>query len=571
MKPKHSIPHAIAQRMFLAFERSFTVFTHLTREAKTAFEQNDWENLNDISDQRFDVYEDNLRDAVALCTKALNSDTCGLNFWSELKTEYQKLLPHHPQFELAETFYNSVVGRVSQHTLLNNDDMFMHSTRCHLPGYRRQQILHQIAPLDSPLETIQQLHEVFYWDAPFVNLSRDTKRIISAFKRSMGVKKWSKIYSIDVLRSVFYRNRQAFIVGRVCHEHNTTPFVLALCKRDDGAIFLDAVLLNKRYISALFGFARSSFLVDTPCPAETVWFLRTILNNKPAHELYSALGYYKHGKTEFFRSFNEHINQSREQFELTPGIPGLVMAVFHLPSYPVVFKLIRDEFPESKPFDRSHVESRYRLIKRHDKVGRMADTSEYINFQLPLDRVSEAVLNELKETCSNQLLIVGNTLTIKHLYIERKMTPLNLYLQQPHSPQTLREIIDDLGATIKDIGRAKLFPGDMLQKNFGVTRHYRVIFYDYDEITSLNDRYFRPLPDMSDPFAADALSVGPEDVFPEQFKHFIVTHPDHKALLQAMHPEIFDYQFWRRLQKESKQGAISHVLPYPGSIRYPQD
>lgn len=560
--------HRVAQRMFLAFERSFVVFTQLTRRAAFAFSKQDWQQLDSLSKQRIDVYEDNLKDAVRICQDALDDQQCGLNFWQSLKQEYQKLLPHHPQFELAETFYNSVIGRVCQHSRLNNDDMFVTSTRCHLPGYRRQRVMHQLIPDAEPVSTVANIFALYPLTAPFENTYRDNKRVVRCFLRHMGKHQFNDIYRVDLLRSVFYRNQQGFIVGRVCHGKQTTAFVIALATTDEGELYVDTVLLDKRHISALFGFARASFFVDTPCPAETVWFLRSLLPNKPSHELYSALGYYKHGKTEFYRDFALHLNHSQDLFELAPGIPGLVMAVFHLPSYDVVFKIIRDEFPESKPITKQDVKTRYHTIKRHDKVGRMADTSEYVNFQLPLDRVSNQVLNDLKTTCPSQLTIIGNTLTIQHLYIERRMTPLNLYLQKPMSDSHTRDVIDDLGTTIKEIAAAKLFPGDMLQKNFGITRHSRVIFYDYDEICPLVERDFRDLPSQDDPFAMDCLSVGPSDVFPEQFKHFIVTQPKHKKLLIEMHPEIFQASYWQSVKQSAKNNLSIVTLPYPKQLSF---
>lgn len=562
--------HKIAQKMFLAFERSFTVFTRLTRQSQAAFEDNDWSTIQSLSQQRIDVYESNLEEAVALCQHGLNDNLCGLNFWQELKLEFQTLLPYHPQFELAETFYNSVLGRVCQHARQLNDEMFIMPTRCHLPGYRRQRILLQMTTETTPHVTLEQLFSKFQWQCSFENKQRDQHRIITAFREHLGIENCQKIFRIDLLKAPLYRNQQAYIVGKVCFQRETAPFVIALSKNEDKSLYVDTVLLKKRHISALFGFARAPFLVDTPCPAETVLFLKTILHKKPTHELYSTLGYYKHSKTEFYRAFIDKLERNDEQFELTPGIPGLVMAVFHLPSFNVVFKIIRDVFPESKSITHEQVRQRYQIIKRHDKVGRMADTSEYVNFQLPLNKVSAQLLTELKTTCNNQIKIIGNKLIIKHLYIERKMTPLNLFLQQPLTNETLHDVIDDLGATIKQIAKAQLFPGDMLQKNFGVTRHGRVIFYDYDEICPIAERNFRALPSNDDPYGIDTLSVGPEDVFPEQFKHFIVTAPNHKKLLMQLHPEIFDYRYWQSLKMQTQFNPQT-VLPYPETIRFDKD
>jgi isocitrate dehydrogenase kinase/phosphatase len=270
----------------------------------------------------------------------------------------------------------------------------------------------------------------------------------------------------------------------------------------------------------------------------------------------------------FYRNFLKHLDETDDHFEAAPGIRGLVMMVFHLPSYGAVFKIIKDEFAESKKITREHVKACYRLVKISDRVGRMADTHEYVNFRFPLNRVAPELLEELQRTCASSLEIEGDELIIKHLYAERKMTPLNIYLNEEQDPDKVRHAINELGLCIKQIALANIFPGDMLHKNFGITRHGRVIFYDYDEICLMSERNFRELPKSDDPYAIDTLSVAPNDVFPEQFEHFIVGKRPLKMLLKELHGDLMTPEYWRSLQAIAARGEVQHFTPYHESKRF---
>jgi isocitrate dehydrogenase kinase/phosphatase len=352
--------------------------------------------------------------------------------------------------------------------------------------------------------------------------------------------------------------------------NETMPFVIALQTNQQNQLFVDALLTEKKDLSVVFGFARSYFMADTQYPAEIVAFLQELLPHKKHFELYISLGFYKHGKTVFYRNFLLHLDNSKDQFCIAPGIRGLVMAVFHLPSYGVVFKIIKDEFAESKKITREFVKDRYRLVKTSDRVGRMADTHEYVNFRLPIERVDPNLLKELQDSCNSSIELTDTEVIIKHLYIERKMTPLNLFLQQQQNKEKIRQAIDELGLCIKQIALANIFPGDMLHKNFGITRHGRVIFYDYDEICYMHERNFRTIPKSDDPYALDTLSVAPNDVFPEQFEHFIIGKKEFKDILKELHGDLMTAEYWRKVQDIAATGIIQNFTPYPASRRFTQ-
>jgi len=414
----------------------------------------------------------------------------------------------------------------------------------------------------------EDIFKVYRFKVAFEDYSRDIQHLEKALRQRLSQQQLATVHTAEMLKSVFYRGKAAYLVGRICMPQETLPFVIALHMNDSGTLMVDALLTERPHMSVIFGFARAYFMADTQHPAEVVAFLQELLPHKKHFELYTSLGFFKHGKTVFYRNYLQHLEHSTDKFELAPGIKGLVMAVFHLPSYGVVFKIIRDEFAESKKITREHVKDRYRLVKMTDRVGRMADTHEYVNFIFPRERFDPILLEHLLETCNSSVLINDDHIIIKHLYIERKMTPLNLYLQEESDPEKVANAVKDLGLCIKQIAFANIFPGDMLHKNFGITKTGRVIFYDYDEICYMNERVFRDLPKSDDPYALDTLSVGPSDVFPEQFEHFIVGKKHLKDLLKKYHGDLMSPAYWREVQSIAAKGNIQNFTPYPAHVRF---
>lgn len=561
----------VAYQIISGFDKSFRWFSRITKGAQQRFEEGLWAATHQATRERITIYEQSLSDVVADIYHQIEVHQQDDQFWIAMKQAYSVLLNGHPQFELAETFYNSVIGRVFRHKKIDNALMFVQPNQCFLPGRDREKVIHSFDPTTTVRQMYESIFKVYRFTIPFEDRERDIQNLDDALRQRLAQSQLESVTAVEILKSVFFRGKAAYLIGRICMPNHTMPFVIALQTNEKQALFVDALLTDRKDLSVIFGFARSYFMADTHHPAEVAAFLQELLPNKKHFELYMALGFYKHGKTVFYRNFIDHLDASTDQFEAAPGIRGLVMAVFHLPSYGVVFKIIKDEFAESKKITREHVKDRYRLVKMSDRVGRMADTHEYVNFRLPLERVSTELLDELQQVCASSLVITEHELIIKHLYIERKMTPLNLYLQQEDDETKLRSAINELGLCIKQIALANIFPGDMLHKNFGITKHGRVIFYDYDEICYMNERNFRELPKSDDPYAIDTLSVAPNDVFPEQFEHFIVGKKVFKDMLKSLHGDLMTPQYWRELQKVAASGEIQHFTPYNEAMRLPRN
>lgn len=562
-------PQSVAYAILKGFDKSFRLYCNISAAAKQRFEKAHWQECQAASKQRIDLYEQSLIETVNSIYEDFLPQQQGKSFWQQVKKHYTNLLLNHPQFELAETFFNSVIGRVFKHQFIDDKVMFVHSHRCHLVRESLSELIVTFDTSESLKTTIEAILDKFSFKVEYEDYQRDLQNMVQEIKRQLDIPTRTSITAVEMIKPTFFRGKAAYAIGRMCKPDGNIPFVIVFLLSDDKKLFIDTLLMEKRHLSVLFGFARAYFMVDYNFPAAIVAFLQELLPNKKNFELYTALGLYKHGKTVFYQNFLAHIDNSDDEFEVAPGTRGLVMQVFHLPSYGVVFKIIKDEFGESKKITRQDVIERYKLVKNHDRIGRMADTHEFENFQLPLHRIAPSLLTELQATCASSITIKENVLVIKHLYIERKMMPLNLYLAQPGlSENEIRHALEELGNTIKQIASANIFPGDMLHKNFGITRHGRVIFYDYDEVCYMSERNFRTLPTSDDPYAMDCLSVGPQDVFPQQFEHFIVGKKQFKDIFKTLHSDIFNPDYWRDIQAKTARGEIYHAAPYPEKQRF---
>ncbi|HOB94594.1 MAG TPA: bifunctional isocitrate dehydrogenase kinase/phosphatase, partial [Aquabacterium sp.] len=481
------------------------------------------------------------------------------------------------QPELAETFFNSVTTKILHHRYFRNDFIFVRpavSTEyiendepASLPTYRAY-----YPSRDSLRETLLRIVDNFQLQRPFADLGRDIDAVLAALRAHVGDGvRLRANFQIQVLSAMFFRNKGGYIIGKIVNGFAETPFALAVLHDENGKLCIDAALFAEDDLLMLFSFARAYFMVDMAIPSAYVQFLRSLMPRKPRNELYSALGLQKQGKNHFYRDFLAHLRHSSDDFGIAPGIKGMVMLVFDLPSFPYVFKVIKDFYPPQKETTREQIQRKYLLVKTHDRVGRMADTLEYTSVAFPRQRISGALLAELQHFCPSQIEIDGDSLVIKHVYIERRMIPLNIYLQDA-APEQLAHAVIEYGNAIKDLVAANIFPGDMLWKNFGVTRHGKVVFYDYDEIEYITDMNFRRVPaprNEEDELSGEIwYAVGPRDVFPETFEPFLLGNPAVRAVFMQHHADLLDAAFWQGHKDRILAGHVHDVFPYEQHKRF---
>jgi len=565
----------LAKSILNGFEAFFADFQNMTMAARARFEAADWVAMQTAAAERYD-----LRKQKVLQVQKLAEIICGDRvreraLWEEAKNHFTDLVSEHHNFEIIESFFNSIYCKVFKHYGIRNEVAFVSSSRAKAPTSGLEALCVHFT-LDSNIATTaREILQHFAFAVPYEDLDRDVRHVTAAIEYEVLPELIDSDWPIKVqfLRSVFYRNKGAYIVGRFVAGDHVIPWMLPILNNEHGGVYVDTALFTSDELSIVFSFTRSYFMVDAEIPSQYVDFLRTLMPQKPVSEMYSAIGFNKHGKTEFFRSAVRHKESTTDNYIIAPGIKGMVMAVFTLESYGYVFKIIKDRFTPPKDMTRDQVMAKYGLVKRWDRAGRMADTQEFHNLAFDARRFSEELVDELQAVCPSQLERHGNALIIRHCYVERRMTPLNLYLVDC-SDEQLWEVMDEYGNAIKQLAAANIFPGDMLLKNFGVTRHGRVVFYDYDEIVPLTDCVFRKIPEPQTEEQAMGTepwySIGPNDIFPEEFRLFFSGNRRAHQVFDKLHSDIYEASFWSNLQDRIRAGFVEDCFPYRRRKRFPR-
>ncbi|KRC09940.1 isocitrate dehydrogenase [Hydrogenophaga sp. Root209] len=589
-----TLAYAIAKAMMDGFNRHYRLFRTESARAKHRFETRDWLGQQRAQRERIEFYDLRVKECVMRLMKEFGADEQPMDVWEQVKLHYIGLLVNHHQPELAETFFNSVTTKILQRAYFQNDFIFVRPAvsteyieneepsakptyRCYYPTAETMQA-----------EALRMLQD-FALRVPFENLECDAELVLGAMKQHFDHVKLRANFQFQVLSGLFFRNKGAYVVGKIINGFQEVPFALPILHNTDGKLVVDAALFGEDDLLILFSFARAYFMVDMEIPSAYVQFLRSMMPRKPRAEFYNALGLAKQGKTLFYRDFLFHMRHSTDKFRIAPGIKGMVMLVFDLPSFPFVFKVIKDYYPPQKDTSREQIRGKYLLVKQHDRVGRMADTLEFSEVGFPRDRFTDELIAEIQKFAPSQLEISDRDgdgdieVVLKHCYIERRMIPLNIYLReafdalqvQAADPTALAQIeraVVEYGNAIKDLVAANIFPGDMLWKNFGITRHGKVVFYDYDEIEYITDCNFRRVPEPRN--AEDEMSgevwypVGKRDVFPETFGPFLLGNDAVREVFMKHHADLLDAAFWQAHKERIAAGHVHDVFPYERDRRF---
>ncbi|RDZ26527.1 bifunctional isocitrate dehydrogenase kinase/phosphatase [Lysobacter silvisoli] len=564
---------AVAAQIRDAFADYHARFAAITRRAKRRFETCDWSGAREDAVERIALYDR----CVAECSQALEARLGEAAheraLWTAIRAGYEQAIDPLLDRELYKTFFNTLTRRFFKTRGVDAAVEFVALDIEPTDAITHPVARHSYAVSGDRLtETLMRVLDDYPFAVPYAHRTRCAAGI--AVRLQDDLHHWgpNPVRAIELLDTVFYRERRAYLVGRVFGERAFSPCVIALVN-DGGALRVDAVLTLRADVVQLFSYSRSYFHADLATVGDAVVFLRTLLPGKPIDELYTVLGRAKQGKTERYRTFfRQFAAQSGEPLVRADGERGMVMAVFTLPSYPLVFKLIRDRFAYPKEIARGEVEAKYALVFHHDRVGRLVDAQPFRFLRFPRARFAPELLQELLDTCAGSITQDGDDLVLHLCYVERRLRPLNLYLRE-QPMETARAAAIDYGQAIKDLALANIFPGDLLLKNFGVSRHGRAVFYDYDELCLVTDCRFRDLPparNHEEEMEAGAwFYAAGNDVFPEQFPRFLGLSPPLLGALLHAHPEIFQVQWWQRVQAAIREGRYTDVAPYPVDRRLP--
>ncbi len=585
-----TVAYDIAKAMMDGFNRHYELFRLESSQAKRRFEQQDWHGQQRAQRERIEYYDLRVKECSERLETQYQAETQPKEIWQQVKLHYIGLLVDHFQPELAETFFNSVTTKILDRSYFQNEFIFVRpavSTEYiendeagALPTYKAW-----YPSANNLSDVVGKMVRHFQLACPFEDLDRDVADILRNVQSRLDNTRLRANFQVQVLSNLFFRNKGAYIVGKVINGFQEIPFALPILHNPQGQLVIDAALFGEDDLLMLFSFARAYFLVDMDIPSAYVQFLRSMMPRKPRAEIYNGLGLAKQGKTLFYRDLLYHQRHSTDKFRIAPGIKGMVMLVFDQPSFPYVFKVIKDFYPPPKDTSREQIQGKYMLVKQHDRVGRMADTLEYSNVAFPRERFEDELIAEIQKFAPSQIEINNQAgghqeVVIKHAYIERRMIPLNIYLQEafdaglddPKAQAQMERAVIEYGNAIKDLVAANIFPGDMLWKNFGVTRHGKVVFYDYDEIEYVTDCHFRRVPaprNEEDEMSGEIwYHVGPRDVFPETFGPFLLGNPAVRSVFMKHHAELLDASFWQGHKDKISQGHVHDVFPYEADKRF---
>jgi isocitrate dehydrogenase kinase/phosphatase len=555
-----------ARAIFEAFVRYNDNFRRITRRARDRFESRDWRGHQDDLAERIDLYTKSVDRMVAGLRRELGPRVTDRALWHQIKLYFGNRIETFPDAAFAKTFFSSVTRRIFDTVGVDPEIEFV--------NLDLEATTHLDPPVESktyidwgdPEEVFERVLSDFAFDVPYADQIRSVAFVTGEVQRYARAhpRDGNPVLRVEFIKPIFFQSSRAYLVGKAYAERWTAPLIISLKNGPDG-IDVDDVIMSEDEVSIIFSFTRSYFFVDLETVGSAVGFLKSILPRKPIDELYTVLGRLRQGKTERYRIFRRHLQHTRDCFVKAPGDDGLVMLVFTLPSYDLVFKIIRDRFGEPKNTAREQVMRKYQLVFKHDRAGRLIDTQEFLHLQIPRARFSPELLEEFHDKCSRTVHCTHDMVVIDHLYIERRLRPLNLYLRDVDRGAAELAVLD-YGQAIKDLALTNIFPGDLLLKNFGVTRHGRVIFYDYDELCLVTDCNFRNLPrareDEEELRADPWFYVAENDVFPEQFIPFLAMDAGLKRLFLEVHADILTAEYWRTVKAQHQAEEIPDVLPY---------
>ncbi len=549
-----------ARQAFLDYQERFH---EITRRARERFLARAWPESYADATARLKLYSALLDGLTSRIRDLMGERLSDRSVWAAIKAVYSSLIADSSEWEIAESFFNSLTRRVFATEGVDQSIEFVDTDFDAPPTSARTDVQRRYSGNSLP-ELLRQMATDAegggFDEKCWRNLSEATRlgaqRIQAAFTptNSMPASNWN----LEMIGSAFYRGRGAYLVGRVFRNEDE-PLAVAFCLRheNDEGVTLDAILIGEGDLAILFSFTRAYFRVESRRPYDLVRYLRLLMPRKRLNDLYNSIGHPRHGKTEFYRNFVAHLKNSNDRFAIAEGTPGMVMLVFTLPSYDVVFKLIKDRFDYPKDASRADVMRRYRLVFEHDRGGRLVEAHEFEHLRIARNRFEPALLEDMRQNAAATVRLDGDDVVIGQAYVERRVRPLNLFFAENESCAQAKAG-RDYGQSIKDLAASNIFPGDLLTKNFGVTRHDRVVFYDYDELTFLTDCNFRDLPQATtyeeEMSAEPWFSVRDNDIFPEEFPRFLGLPEPARTALFEQHADLFGADFWRDLQTETSRG-----------------
>ena len=575
----------LAARMTLSgFDAFNSEFQAITRRAELRFEERDWVAGRKDASERLDLYEQVLNRLALQLSEALGRHASEVPLWSAARPRFAALVRARYDIDRAETFFNSITRKMLKTVGINREVEFFFLHPKEAPPDDGEQVYKTYRNQGNTCRLVQSILADFHFRVGYERSERDAAlvaREVDLFMWPIGAGDMS--YRVDAVRALFYRNKEAYIVGRIIAGGRTSPLVIPLVNGESG-VYADTVLLHQGDVNILFSFAYSSFFVDVERYDALIAFLRSIVPDADMAGLYTTLGYNRHGKTEFYRELHRYVHVSKEHFAIAPGKEGAVMIAFTLPNYGSVFKVIKDSpcflrSPHETPkaLTNEEVRRQYDFVSHRDRAGRMVDTQEFENLRFRAKRFSHPLLEEFRQAATRAVSVTEEYVILRHVYVQRKVVPLPLYFQSEKDPEAIRRVLLDFGYFLKDIASSGVFPCDLFNTwNYGVTSWGRVVLFDYDDVLPIERVTFRekPLPRFDFEEAGleeDWIVATGEDFFMDEIDRYSGIPAPLKGVFNSVHGDLYTLRFWDRLTDRLRRGEVFDVIPYERGRRFHEE
>ncbi len=572
----------VAARITLEeFDSLNTCFDAITRRARIRFEERDWKGSQQDAAERLDLYESVLGKTAARLDDTLGQQARSQRIWTAAMPRFTALVADRYDIDRAETFFNSVTRKMLNTVGINRAVEFFYLYPKNAARSSTGSIYRTYAEAPETSSVIENILRDFQFGVAYEDIRRDADFVAGEIDLFLWpIVGMNRAIVVDVVNTAFYRNKEAYIVGRITAAGRVIPLIIPLTNGESG-IYAEAVLLHESEANILFSFAYSYFFVDVERYDALIEFLHSIMPRAERSEMYTSLGYNRHGKTEFYRDLHRFVHVSKEQFVIAPGIEGAVMIAFTLPNYGFVLKAVKDtpcflrtSNQTQKTITREEVRHRYSLVSHRDRAGRMVDTQEFENLRFKRKRFSGELLAEFEQAAKSTVVIEGDYVILRHVYVQRRVMPLPLYFAAEKDAEALRHVLVDFGYFLKDIAASGVFPGDLFNTwNYGVTHWGRVVLYDYDDVIPMEKVKFSRKPEPRNEFEETGaeeewICVTGEEFFLDEIERYSGVPRPLKSIFKSVHGDLYTLEFWNTLTERLSRGEVFDVIPYDRAKRF---
>jgi isocitrate dehydrogenase kinase/phosphatase len=424
-------------------------------------------------------------------------------------------------------------------------------------------------------EVIGEILRIPNFIRSYAFLEDDTQRIAQrvADNISRSQHKAQKLIRVEMINTGFYRNRGAYLVGRLIFDNDRfVPLVIALLN-DETGIYVDAVLTSETYAHNIFSSTLANFHVTSTYYHEVCALLKSIMPRRPLGLHYSTIGYNHLGKVAVMSELESELVDSEAGLVTAVGSTGTVAMGFASSNSAYNLKVIRDKpTTQYKWGEFGGLESvirKYTRVHEINRTGSMLDSIIYYRVRLDRKWFSAGLLEDLLTSASGTVSLFGDDVIFKYLIVQIKLTPLPIYLENATEKQA-ETAITNLGYCIKNNAAADIFNKDLDARNYGIGAYSKVYLFDYDAIEKLTEVKIRTNLDRE---------AGEEDVPDWFFEDGIVFLPEELVsglcipqrwlcdFFTRRHARLLTTDYWSEIQNDLLEGTIPSVSVYPDNER----